>query len=469
MVSAEGKSSSKKQRTSAKPKSFPSWLYTREEEESTQIGSTIEEEKRGIELADALGILKTQATKTPIPRAPPTGLLWFIETFLQSYGFGSTSQVFSLERLAREEVDGWSRSSSDHSPSDSSLNLVEIYENWRSKQDGIQSAKRSLTTNSDNNLQADPESFEDDTSSDTSDPDSQDENDSGSSSEVSTSSGSSSESSSKSSLQTPPTSKPKLERKIRPSSVLSSYESSDEKSTLKKPLTQKETPLRKLSSPSTSSSSEDSNEDAIEDSPWSSGSSVASSSPKTRSEAEVESDFDSSHSESDESEEEVSKDEEHLDGLSSTAPNTTPPSAITNQEEKSIGKPLESDSSTTLKAPSPLDKSTAEPASSSSSSESSSSSGDIKSTLRDPSSNVTTLGKRKPALVVDSRSEPSAKKARKATNTPFQRVPESIKTDPRLVSNAYVPYDYADRAYRDLINTKGKGFTKEKNKKKRGS
>lgn len=36
-------------------------------------------------------------------------------------------------------------------------------------------------------------------------------------------------------------------------------------------------------------------------------------------------------------------------------------------------------------------------------------------------------------------------------------------------SNAYVPYDYADRAYNDLSVTRGKNFTKEKNKKKRGS
>lgn len=37
------------------------------------------------------------------------------------------------------------------------------------------------------------------------------------------------------------------------------------------------------------------------------------------------------------------------------------------------------------------------------------------------------------------------------------------------VSNAYQSYDYADRAFNDLSVTRGKGFTKEKNKKKRGS
>ncbi len=36
-------------------------------------------------------------------------------------------------------------------------------------------------------------------------------------------------------------------------------------------------------------------------------------------------------------------------------------------------------------------------------------------------------------------------------------------------SNKYQSYNYADRAYNDLSVTRGKGFTKEKNKKKRGS
>lgn len=51
---------------------------------------------------------------------------------------------------------------------------------------------------------------------------------------------------------------------------------------------------------------------------------------------------------------------------------------------------------------------------------------------------------------------------------PFSRIPVDQKVDPRFASNAYVSYDYADRAHQDLIVTKGKGFTKEKNKKKRG-
>ncbi|KAI9755699.1 MAG: hypothetical protein M1815_004694 [Lichina confinis] len=54
-------------------------------------------------------------------------------------------------------------------------------------------------------------------------------------------------------------------------------------------------------------------------------------------------------------------------------------------------------------------------------------------------------------------------------NRPFRRVAADEPVDEKFQSNAYVPYDYADRAHRDLAPTKGKNFTKEKNKKKRGS
>jgi len=52
---------------------------------------------------------------------------------------------------------------------------------------------------------------------------------------------------------------------------------------------------------------------------------------------------------------------------------------------------------------------------------------------------------------------------------PFSRIPANQKVDPRFSSNAYIPNDYSERAFQDLSVTKGKGFTKEKNKKKRGA
>jgi hypothetical protein len=65
--------------------------------------------------------------------------------------------------------------------------------------------------------------------------------------------------------------------------------------------------------------------------------------------------------------------------------------------------------------------------------------------------------------------DPVAKLPKQKINRPFSRIPKDIKVDERLASNAYVPYDYAQKAHEDLIVTRGKGFTKEKNKKKRGS
>jgi hypothetical protein len=80
---------------------------------------------------------------------------------------------------------------------------------------------------------------------------------------------------------------------------------------------------------------------------------------------------------------------------------------------------------------------------------------------------VTTTAKRdlSPPLPPD----PVVKLPKKKINQPFSRIPKDIKVDERLASNAYVPYDYAQKAHEDLIVTRGKGFTKEKNKKKRGS
>ncbi|KAL9607187.1 MAG: hypothetical protein Q9204_009361, partial [Flavoplaca sp. TL-2023a] len=61
------------------------------------------------------------------------------------------------------------------------------------------------------------------------------------------------------------------------------------------------------------------------------------------------------------------------------------------------------------------------------------------------------------------------KKEPKPRAVPFTRISPNTPIPASLASNAYQPYDYAERAHQDLIITKGKGFTKEKNKKKRGS
>ena len=55
-----------------------------------------------------------------------------------------------------------------------------------------------------------------------------------------------------------------------------------------------------------------------------------------------------------------------------------------------------------------------------------------------------------------------------AKQTPLAELSAKATADSHI-SNAYRSYDYAEKAYKDLSVTRGKGFTKEKNKKKRGS
>ena len=54
-------------------------------------------------------------------------------------------------------------------------------------------------------------------------------------------------------------------------------------------------------------------------------------------------------------------------------------------------------------------------------------------------------------------------------NSPFSRIPKDIKVDGHFAANLYMPNAANEQVYQDLRLTKGKGFTKEKNKKKRGS
>ncbi|KAL8651108.1 MAG: hypothetical protein Q9226_004854 [Calogaya cf. arnoldii] len=71
--------------------------------------------------------------------------------------------------------------------------------------------------------------------------------------------------------------------------------------------------------------------------------------------------------------------------------------------------------------------------------------------------------------IVTSIKTTTSRKEAKPRAVPFSRIAPNTPIPAALASNAYQPYDYAERAHQDLIVTKGKGFTKEKNKKKRGS
>jgi SRP40, C-terminal domain len=120
-----------------------------------------------------------------------------------------------------------------------------------------------------------------------------------------------------------------------------------------------------------------------------------------------------------------------------------------------------SDSSVTINGDSKKPSTNASPSSNSSSSSatSTSSSSDSDTAAPPPLSKKSTPAHPKPT---------EKKTPKGAKPTPLATL--STSTDPAAhPSNKYQSYDYADRAYKDLSVTRGKGFTKEKNKKKRGS
>jgi len=57
----------------------------------------------------------------------------------------------------------------------------------------------------------------------------------------------------------------------------------------------------------------------------------------------------------------------------------------------------------------------------------------------------------------------------KKQNDRFSRIRKDVQVDARLTSNAFNHHGWGRQAHEDLIVTRGKAFTKEKNKKKRGS
>ena len=159
-----------------------------------------------------------------------------------------------------------------------------------------------------------------------------------------------------------------------------------------------------------------------------------------------------------------SSDSEELDFAK--PPNPTPFTPTVIKTSKSTKQPTTalSDSSETLQATSAQKPSTAQTSLSTSSTSNSDSAAATKETTTTTPTISTSNTKRKHSASPSTKAQKSRNE-----NTPFQRVPKDTLVDPKMASNAYRSYDYADKAHQDLSVTKGRNFTKEKNKKKRGS
>ncbi|KAF4910805.1 hypothetical protein CGCVW01_v011555 [Colletotrichum viniferum] len=363
----------------------------------------------------------SKAAAAPAKQSPPDQLMDLVDAFLSDNAFTSAHQAFQKQR----SKSGWKPSKKQAA----SPSLVAVFQSW-------QSTVKAPAAKED-------DSSDSSSSSDSSDEEDVDMADAGAESDSSSPSSSSSSSSSSDSSS-------------------EDSESEDEKPAPKKVLKRKAP-----ESDSDSSSSESS------------------------------SDSDSDSSDSDSSEDEAPKAKKQKTKASSSSSSGSDSSSSSSSEESSSDESSDSDSSdsdsdsdgsTAAKVPLP------ESDSDSSSSESESESEDDKKVKKNKKADKTkeadsasnssvTLDKTSPE--VNSAADPPlppdpvafraqnnrGKNAngKKVPNKPFSRIPDVVHIDPRFASNEYVPNDYSNRAHEDLIVTKGKGFTKEKNKKKRGS
>ena len=485
----------------------PAWLFPPDDQNpvlNPKIKTKEQEQKEIDARLEAINFLEHKSVTTPVKTAPPSELLQLVGAFLASYGFISTGRVFTLERNAKKKLAGW-EDEVGKKFSKGMPDLEKIYKDWRADWAA--------------------ESDEDATSSSGSEEDTSDEVEEAASvksiSEGSGFSSNASDSSDDSSKEkTKAKEKQGQKQKQEPKQELQTNQVSDKAKPATKPTTKPET-KRKSPSPSSSSDastsdSDDNNDDnekavaetediaakvAVDDTIEHSQSSSSSAS---ESETSSGSGYSDSGSESDSEASKTGKPKSKVKAPKSSGVAIPPPASIavaaktklkpTKKVEQVVpttGQKDGSDSSVTLKAAeSPQKFSPSEASSSSDTSTSSSASDSDSDSESDAAPQAPTPVSKPTKALPKEETKPSKSQKRKAsahldetpsvteivavkktkvTNAPFQRIPSDTKVNTKHASNAYIPYDYAERAHADLSVTKGKGFTKEKNKKKRGS
>src|SRR3569833_924173 len=427
----------------------PAWLFSN----NSSISSTVDgPATSSVAMAKATKASKKQKHKQPssaastsssaagaAPPAPPQ-LLDLVESFLSVHSFDKAHREFKQQR----ERNGWQ--SPVETPPNAHHSLVSVFETWETSlkdTDGatrMQKAVKAVTTVSSSSNDTDSSS-EEESEEEAADVDMQDvaaENDTSSSSSSSSDESDSEMEENEVGVPENPSQMKSLKRKAASDSDSSSSDSdssSDSSSEDERPQ------LKKQKAADTSSDSDSDSDDsssdgeeapAAADDKASTSSSSSSSSSESDSESEAEVDKaakvplpDSSSSGSDDS-------SSDSDSESEETP-SQPQRKVVNQTEGS-------DTSVTMGKTSPeffpVSKFAPLPP--------------------DPDVSLNNRGKIGGAPT-------------KQPNEPFSRIRKDIQVDPRLSSNAFNAHDWGRKAHEDLIVTKGKGFTKEKNKKKKGS
>ncbi|KAL2040795.1 hypothetical protein N7G274_006253 [Stereocaulon virgatum] len=511
-IPTESPVQNKKKHKNAPDRPQPEWMFPPDEDNPVLNPKPKPEAQRKHEEAardQAIKFLQYKSVTAPDKAPPPDILLTLVGAFLTAYGFNSTSRIYSTQLQSRKKLDAWKIQLNAKLP-EGFPNLVKIYEEWyktykkrtrmeeRSSGSGsdVSSGARETKVSKKARKQAKAGArakgeavakviAKDETSSSGGTDSSDDESESDVEME-------------NAALATGSIKKNRQASKSKPPSQSTSSSSSDSDAddeeepddmqlptpaTLQDPIANGAGKSLKRKASSSGTSSSNSSSDSAE---LSANEATAPTLTKARNKADTKSatiiseypasgafptsfadpssssDTSSSNSESaveapkaattikmatpdSSSSFETSSSESDSEVDFSKPPERTP----TIRNTKSSLKPTSSDSSATLQAPSTANTNLSSTSATTSSSD---------------SANAPTA-KRKRSLSP----KMPAFKQQKSQNTPFQRVPKDTPVDPKFASNAYRSYDYAERAHQDLSVTKGKGFTKEKNKKKRGS
>ncbi|KAI1102064.1 SRP40, C-terminal domain-containing protein [Jackrogersella minutella] len=407
-------------------------------------------------------------------QVPPTQLMDLVETFLSDQGFNNAHREFQKHRAKK----GWKEHDSKKHKEKEHHSLVSVFQTWKTfssqgttpvlaKDDPMQKITKVSSSSSDT------DSSDDSSSESESDSDGHEDvamadapvSEDSSSSESSSSEDSESESESDEEESKPATSA---------SGVINATAN----------------PLKRKAESESESSSESDSDDDMSDS-----SSEDDRPQAKKAKTSTSSDDSSSSSDSDSSDDESSEDEDE-DKVKPKA--TTKPQSDDDDDDSSSSSDSDSDESDSDSDAEPqvnLKEAARVPLPESGSSSESESDSDSESDDEKPqrpakvailngggSDTSVTLDKTSPEITtaaypplppdpiskVNNRGKNGIKPTN-GQNQPFSRIRRDVVVDPRLSSNAYVSHDYGDKAHQDLIVTKGKGFTKEKNKKKRGS
>ena len=448
----DGKSAQPKRKKKAPDRPQPEWLFPADEDNPVLNPKHVSDEKARKDKEDwdgAVKFLQHKAVTAPMKDPPPGMLLTLVGAFLTSYGFHPASRLFTTHVAARARLDGWKTELGVKLPK-GCPDLVKIFNDWHVDWEATRSAEDD----------SDEEKPNDSKKSKAGTENAGEISREAISSNKGDSSGSANSSSDVSMKDAPKARPTQLKRKM--TSDESSTSLSDSASSVSSSSDEAEPPTKKAKVAKTTKLKVEPSKSKP------SKLTQAKATPEESSSSSISSSTDSSDSDSDSDDGPASgsiqNPKSRLKKLGEKGSKVITKITIAQDSSKS------SDSSTLEGSPV---KDTAD-ATSSTSSTSSSSSESTSSASTPPVQEKTMKKsdkkrKRSKSPIELKVSADTPVKVSKTQNAPFQRISKDTVVDPKLASNAYVPYDYADRAHKDLSVTRGKGFTKEKNKKKRGS